>query len=81
MICCLWRLTGCTESSGLPSGGNRFCDIFEEKIAAGIQKIKAEKPDAYQNFEKLLASDVDAVIIATSSARNPPARMWPAASA
>ena len=33
-----------------------LCDIFEEKIAAGIQKIKADKPDAYQNFnfEKLL---------------------------
>jgi len=48
-----------------------LCDIFEEKIAAGIQKIKAEKPDAYQNFEKLLASDVDAVIIATPVFEHP----------
>jgi myo-inositol 2-dehydrogenase/D-chiro-inositol 1-dehydrogenase len=48
-----------------------LCDIFEEKIAAGIQKIKAEKPDAYQSFEKLLASEVDAVIIATPVFEHP----------
>ena len=48
-----------------------LCDIFEDKLTAGIQKIKADKPDAYQDFEKLLASDVDAVIIATPVFEHP----------
>ncbi len=48
-----------------------LCDIFEEKIGVGAQKIKTEKPDAFQDFEKLLASNVDAVIIATPVFEHP----------
>lgn len=48
-----------------------LCDLFDDRIEIGIQKIKAEKPAIYKDFEKLLASDVDAVIIATPPFEHP----------
>src|SRR5437660_643960 len=43
-----------------------LCDLFDDRIEVGIQKIKLEKPTVYKDFEKLLsASDLDVVLIAT----------------
>jgi predicted dehydrogenase len=49
-----------------------LCDVFDDRIETGIQKIKTEKPTVYKDFEKLLAaSDLDAVIIATPPFEHP----------
>ena len=42
-----------------------LCDIFEDRIEAAKREIPLESPRVYQDYRKLLASDVDAVIIAT----------------
>lgn len=49
-----------------------LCDLFDDRIEVGIQKIKAEKPSVYKDYQKLLASDVDAVLIATPPFEHPP---------
>jgi myo-inositol 2-dehydrogenase / D-chiro-inositol 1-dehydrogenase len=41
------------------------CDIFEEQIEAAKTKIPATEAKAYKSHKDLLASDVDAVVIAT----------------
>ena len=49
-----------------------LCDLFDDRIESGIQKIKiTDKPAVYRDFEKLLASSVDAVIIATPPFEHP----------
>ena len=48
-----------------------LCDLFDDRIETGIQKIKLDKPAIYKDFEKLLASDVDAVLIATPPFEHP----------
>ncbi len=47
------------------------CDLFDDRTEAAIPKIKVEKPAVYRDFEKLLASGVDAVIIATPPFEHP----------
>lgn len=42
-----------------------LCDVFEEKMEAARKTIGAGSPRLYTDIEKLLASDVDAVVIAT----------------
>jgi len=42
-----------------------LCDIFEERIERARKTIPVENPKVYKNYQDLLASDVDAVIIAT----------------
>lgn len=42
-----------------------LCDVFEEKMAATKKRIGAENAHLYTDFHKLLASNVDAVVIAT----------------
>ena len=42
-----------------------LCDVFDEKMERAKKSIGIENPKLYQDFHKLLASDVDAVIIAT----------------
>ena len=42
-----------------------LCDPFDDRIEMAAQKLKLEKPAVYKDYQKLLASDVDAVIIAT----------------
>jgi len=42
-----------------------LCDVFDEKMERAKKSIGLEDPKFYQDFQKLLASDVDAVIIAT----------------
>jgi len=42
-----------------------LCDIFEDRIEHAKQAIPVENPRVYKDYRKLLASDVDAVIIAT----------------
>jgi predicted dehydrogenase len=48
-----------------------LCDLYDDKIEVGIQKIKTENAAVYKDFEKLLASDVDAVLIATPAFEHP----------
>jgi len=63
------------------------CDLFDDRIEPAVKAIiepalktttdpaaktiKAQKPDVYKDFEKLLASGVDAVIIATPPFEHP----------
>ena len=42
-----------------------LCDIFEDRMEKAKQKIGAGNPRLYKDLHQLLASDVDAVIIAT----------------
>ncbi len=42
-----------------------MCDLFDEKIEAAKERIGVQSPKAYNDLHELLASDVDAVIIAT----------------
>ncbi|MFB3827628.1 MAG: Gfo/Idh/MocA family protein [Bryobacteraceae bacterium] len=49
-----------------------LCDLFDDRIETASQRIKlTKKPAVYRDFEKLLASDVDAVIIATPPFEHP----------
>jgi myo-inositol 2-dehydrogenase / D-chiro-inositol 1-dehydrogenase len=48
-----------------------LCDLFDDRIETATQKIKAVKPKVYKDYEKLLASDLDAVIIATPPFEHP----------
>lgn len=49
-----------------------LCDLFDDRIEVATQKIKAGKPAVFKDYQKLLASDVDAVIIATPPFEHPP---------
>lgn len=49
-----------------------LCDLFDDRIEMATQRIKAVKPAVYKDHEKLLASNVDAVIIATPPFLHPP---------
>jgi len=42
-----------------------LCDLFDEKIETAKREIPIESPRVYKDYRQLLASDVDAVIIAT----------------
>src|ERR1039457_2354042 len=49
-----------------------LCDLFDDRIEIGTQKIKIEKPTNYKDYEKLQpATDLDAVIIATPPFEHP----------
>jgi len=48
-----------------------LCDLFDDQIERAIQRIKGGKPAVYKDFQRLLASDVDAVIIATPVFEHP----------
>ncbi len=48
-----------------------LCDKFDDRIEMGKQKIRVENPATFTDFEKLLASPVDAVIIATPPFEHP----------
>ena len=42
-----------------------LCDLFDERIERATQRIGLENPKTYKDLNELLASDIDAVIIAT----------------
>ncbi len=48
-----------------------LCDLFEDRIETAKQTIHISNPAVYTDFEKLLASDVDAVIIGTPPFEHP----------
>ncbi len=49
-----------------------LCDLFDDRIEQAIQRIRIQgKPAIYKDYQKLLASDVDAVIIATPPYQHP----------
>ncbi|HUQ93963.1 MAG TPA: Gfo/Idh/MocA family oxidoreductase [Bryobacteraceae bacterium] len=48
-----------------PARVTALCDIFPEKMEQAKSKIGADSPRMYKDLHQLLASDVDAVIIAT----------------
>ncbi|MGH9633158.1 MAG: Gfo/Idh/MocA family protein [Bryobacteraceae bacterium] len=49
-----------------------LCDLYDDRIEMAKQKIRVEKPAIYKDYEKLLASNLDAVIIATPPFEHPP---------
>lgn len=48
-----------------------LCDLFDDRIEQGKAQIKVQNPAVYKDFDKLLASDVDAVLIATPPFEHP----------
>ena len=42
-----------------------MCDLFDEQIAKAKDRIGRQSPQEYRDLNELLATDVDAVIIAT----------------
>lgn len=48
-----------------------LCDLFDDRIEVAKAKLKLENPAVYKDYEKLLASDVDAVLIATPPFEHP----------
>jgi len=48
-----------------------LCDLFDDRIEMAKQKIGVQNPKVYKDFEQLLASDVDAVIIGTPPFEHP----------
>jgi myo-inositol 2-dehydrogenase / D-chiro-inositol 1-dehydrogenase len=48
-----------------------FCDLFDGRIENAKKKTGAESPKVYKDYHELLASDVDAVIIATAVYQHP----------
>jgi predicted dehydrogenase len=49
-----------------------LCDLFDDRIEQGMQRIKlTDKPSVYKDYEKLLASNLDAVVIATPPFEHP----------
>ncbi|MCP5111982.1 MAG: Gfo/Idh/MocA family oxidoreductase, partial [bacterium] len=48
-----------------------LCDLFDDNLETAKQKIGVANPKTYRKFEELLASDVDAVIIATPPFEHP----------
>ncbi|MBI3664910.1 MAG: Gfo/Idh/MocA family oxidoreductase [Acidobacteria bacterium] len=54
-----------------------LCDKFDDRLDEGATKLKLEKPALFKDYEKLLATGVDAVLIATPPFEHP--RMFEAA--
>jgi len=42
-----------------------LCDLFDEKVAEAQKKLGLQDPKTYKDLRQMLASDIDAVIIAT----------------
>jgi len=49
-----------------------LCDLFDDRLDAAATRLKLEKPTIYKDYQKLLASAVDAVLIATPPFEHPP---------
>jgi predicted dehydrogenase len=74
-------LIGCgnrgTHDAGLLIGTGKatitvLCDLFEDRTEAAMQKLKLDRPAVHTDYQKVLASGVDAVIIATPPFEHPP---------
>ena len=48
-----------------PGRVTALCDLYDEKIERAKKVIGLENPAVYNDYEKLLASDVDAIMIST----------------
>jgi predicted dehydrogenase len=48
-----------------------LCDLFSDRLDAAASRLQLEKPITYNDYQKLLASDLDAVIIATPPFQHP----------
>jgi predicted dehydrogenase len=48
-----------------------LCDLFDDRIEKAKQQIGVENPTVYKDFEDVLSSDVDAVIIGTPPFEHP----------
>ena len=73
-------LIGCggrgSYDGGIFQGDSRaqlttLCDLFPDRIEKATAQIKLQNPTTYTDFEKVLASNVDAVIIATPPFEHP----------
>jgi predicted dehydrogenase len=56
---------GAMIAKNTPARVVALCDLFDEKLEAAKKTMGLENPALYKDYEKLLASDVDAVVIAT----------------
>jgi predicted dehydrogenase len=54
-----------TLAKNTPAKVVALCDLFEDKMANAAKSIGVENPRLYKDFQKMLASDIDAIIIAT----------------
>jgi len=48
-----------------------LCDLFDDQLEKATAALQLQKPARYKDFEKLLASNLDAVIIATPPFEHP----------
>ncbi|MFB3827008.1 MAG: Gfo/Idh/MocA family protein [Bryobacteraceae bacterium] len=48
-----------------------LCDLYDDQMERAAQRIKVTNPKTYKEFEKLLGSDVDAVVIASPVFEHP----------
>lgn len=48
-----------------------LCDLYDDQFEKSKKTIKVENPQTFKDYQKLLASDVDAVIIATPPFKHP----------
>jgi myo-inositol 2-dehydrogenase / D-chiro-inositol 1-dehydrogenase len=73
-------LVGCggrgTFDAGIFANDSRaqvaaLCDLFPDRIDNAASQLKLQSPKTYSDFEKLLASDLDAVVIATPPFEHP----------
>ena len=48
-----------------------LCDLFDDRLDRAATQLKLEKPVLYKDYQKLLASDLDVVIIATPPFMHP----------
>ncbi len=76
-----FALIGCggrgTYDAGLVAKDERariaaLCDLFEDRTGDARQRLNVPDAAVYKDYEKALASDVDAVIIATPPFLHPP---------
>lgn len=54
-----------TMAKNTPARVVALCDLYDDRLEEAKKKIGVENPKIYKDFQKLLASDVDAIILAT----------------
>ena len=64
-------LTTRASSTRPPGRVTALCDLFPDRVESATKLIKAENPTVYTDFEKVLAIEVDAVVIATPPFEHP----------
>jgi predicted dehydrogenase len=66
-----------TFDAGIVHGDPRaritaLCDKFDDRVEMAASRLKLDRPAVFKDYEKLLASGIDAVVIATPPFEHPP---------